>query len=87
MSELRKFFLVNRFHPTEPVLACAGVNGKVILLSADNSFIPFSNWKEKETELELGNFDRPTTMEWNVSIAFKLFEFLFFTPPDQKEPP
>jgi hypothetical protein len=42
----------------------------VILLSADNSSIPFSNWKEKKTQLELGNFDKTTTMEWNVSIAF-----------------
>ncbi len=69
MSELRNILLVNRFHPTEPVLACLVID-KVILLSADNSSIPFSNWKEKKTQLELGNFDKTTTMEWNVSIAF-----------------
>ncbi|XP_046633450.1 calcium/calmodulin-dependent protein kinase type II delta chain-like [Daphnia pulicaria] len=65
VSELRNILLVNRFHPTEPVLACLVID-KVILLSADNSSIPFSNWKEKETQLELGNFEKTTTMEWNV---------------------
>jgi hypothetical protein len=68
MSERGTSF-VNRFHPTEPVLACL-VKDDVILLSADNSSIPFSNWKEKETQLQPGNFEKPTTIEWNVSGAF-----------------
>jgi hypothetical protein len=59
---------VCRFHPTEPVLACS-VNGKVILLSADNSSVPFSNWKKKETQLKLENYRRLESIkiEWNVS--------------------
>jgi hypothetical protein len=65
------------FHPTEPVLACTGVN-KVILLSADNSSIPFSNWKEKETKLELAHFEYTATMEWNVSGAFEIFELTLY---------
>jgi hypothetical protein len=68
----RNVWLVNRFHPTEPVLACTGVN-KVILLSADNSSIPFSNWKEKEIQLKLGNFGELLTIEWNVSREFQIF--------------
>ena len=68
MSELRNILLVNRFHPTEPVLACLVID-KVILLSADNSSIPFSNWKKKETQLKLENYRRLESIkiEWNVS--------------------
>ncbi|XP_046461319.1 uncharacterized protein LOC124207753 isoform X2 [Daphnia pulex] len=56
---------ITRFHPTELVLAC-GFNAKVIFLSADNSSIPFSNWKEKETQLQPEHFERYKTIEWNV---------------------
>jgi hypothetical protein len=66
VSEWGKF--VNSFHPTEPVLACG--SDKVIVLSADNSSIPFSNWKEKETQLQPGNFETSVAIEWNVSRAF-----------------
>jgi serine/threonine protein kinase len=71
MSERGSF--ICRFHPTEPVLAC-GVNDYVILLSADNSSIPFSNWKEKlprqlETEIS-GRYER---IEWNVSRVFYIY--------------
>ena len=57
------------FHPTQPIIACAGYskndNTNVILLSASNSSIPFNNWNKpngtpycKETIL---------AMKWNVS--------------------
>jgi hypothetical protein len=74
-----------RFHPTESVFAC-GVDDQVILLSADNSSIPFSNWKEKETQLQPGNFGKPTKMEWNVSRAFQIFEIDIVLQADQKKP-
>ncbi len=61
-----------RFHPTEPVIACVGVDDKVILLSADNSSIPFSKWKEMKTQLQLGNIGRHKTIEWNVSRALNI---------------
>jgi hypothetical protein len=77
---------VCRFHPTEPVLACS-VNGKVILLSADNSSVPFSNWKKEETQLKLGNYRRLESIkiEWNVSklniyIRFSLLSYCTSTP-------
>jgi hypothetical protein len=69
---------VCRFHPTKPVLACLFEDEdedvtkyEVTLLSAENLFIPFSNWKEKEIQLQLdGNLGRPYTIEWNVSRAY-----------------
>jgi hypothetical protein len=65
---------VTRFHPTEPVLACSVVD-KVIFLSADNSSIPFSNWKEMETQLQPdGIFLKFYAIEWIVSGAFEIFE-------------
>jgi serine/threonine protein kinase len=64
-----------RFHPTESVFAC-GVDDQVILLSADNSSIPFSNWKGKETQLKVGNFGRYEKIEWNVSRVFYIFEYI-----------
>jgi hypothetical protein len=44
-----------------------------MLLFAENSSIPFSNWKEKELQLEIGNFRELETIEWNVSRAFQIF--------------
>ncbi|XP_046634273.1 uncharacterized protein LOC124313399 [Daphnia pulicaria] len=64
MSEWGSFFC--RFHPTELVLAC-GVDDKLILLSADNSSIPFSNWKEKlPRQLETGISGKYERIEWNA---------------------
>jgi hypothetical protein len=74
---------VTRFHPTEPVLACS-VDDKVIFLSADNSSTPFSKWKELETQLQLGNIGRHETIEWIVSGAFEIFEYI--VQAHQKEP-
>ncbi len=68
VSEWGKF--VNSFHPSKPVLACG--SDKVIVLSADNSSIPFSNWKEKETQLKLGNFETSVAIEWNVSRVLNI---------------
>jgi hypothetical protein len=49
------------------------MDDQMILLSAENSSIPFSNWKEKEIQLKLGNFGKFLTIEWNVSRAFQMF--------------
>ncbi len=56
---------VSRFHPTELVLAC-GLNDEIIFFSAENSSIPFSNWKEDEKKFQIGHVKEITTMEWNV---------------------
>jgi hypothetical protein len=56
---------VARFHPMKPVLAC-GIEDKIIFFSADNSSIPFSNWKEDENKFQIGHETRIYTMEWNV---------------------
>jgi hypothetical protein len=71
----RNVWLVNRFHPTEPVLALFSslIDDQMMLLFAENSSIPFSNWKEKELQLEIGNFRELETIEWNVSRAFQIF--------------
>jgi hypothetical protein len=74
MSIRARFFW--RFHPTEPVLAF-GVDDQVILLSADNSSIPFSNWREKlhrqlKTEIS-GKYEK---IEWNVSRVFYIFDYI-----------
>ena len=61
---------VNRFHPTKPVLAC-GVDDKVIILSAANSSIPFSNWSEKEIQFHGEIIRQIDAMEWNVSRILK----------------
>jgi hypothetical protein len=57
--------VVSRFHPKEPVLAC-GIENEIIFFSAENSSIPFSNWKEDETNFQSGYLKGITTMEWNV---------------------
>jgi hypothetical protein len=54
-----------RFHPKKPVLAC-GIEDKIIFFSAENSSIPFSNWKEDEKKFQIGHEKRITAMEWNV---------------------
>jgi hypothetical protein len=56
---------VPRFHPKKPVLAC-GLNDGIIFFTAENSSIPFSNWKEDENDSEIGHVEEITTMEWNV---------------------
>jgi hypothetical protein len=56
---------VTRFHPTEPVLAC-GIKDEIILFSADNSSISFSNWKEDEKKFQIGHLKDIRVMEWNV---------------------
>jgi serine/threonine protein kinase len=71
ISERGSFFC--RFHPTELVLACLVID-KVILLSAENSSIPFSNWKEKlPRQLETGIFGKYKKIEWNVSRVFYIY--------------
>jgi hypothetical protein len=56
---------VSRFHPKEPVLSC-GIENEIIFFSAENSSIPFSNWKEDEKKFQIGHEKEITTMEWNV---------------------
>jgi hypothetical protein len=58
-------YIVSRFHPKEPVLAC-GIQDEIIFFSAENSSIPFSNWKEDEKKFKIGHVKEITTMEWNV---------------------
>jgi hypothetical protein len=66
---------VSRFHPKKLVLAC-GIEDKIIFFSAENSSIPFFNWKEDENDFEIGHVQEIKTMEWNViSSAFKSFQF------------
>jgi hypothetical protein len=56
---------VPRFHPKKPVLAC-GIQDGIIFFSAENSSIPFSNWKEDEKKFKIGHVGGIRTMEWNV---------------------
>jgi hypothetical protein len=58
-------YIVSRFHPKEPVLAC-GIKDEIILFSAENSSIPFSNWKEDEKKFQIGHVKEIWTLEWNV---------------------
>jgi hypothetical protein len=57
--------IVSHFHPKEPVLAC-GIQDEIIFFSADNSSIPFSNWKEHEKKFKIGHVKGNMAMEWNV---------------------
>jgi hypothetical protein len=56
---------VSRFHPKKPVLAC-GIQDEIIFFSAENSSIPFSNWKEDGNKIKIGHVKGIRTMEWNV---------------------
>ncbi len=56
---------VSRFHPKKSVLAC-GLNDEIIFFSAENSSIPFSNWKKDENKIKIGHVEGIRTMEWNV---------------------
>jgi hypothetical protein len=56
---------VSRFHPKKLVLAC-GIKDEIIFFSAENSFIPFSNWKQDENKFQIAHVQEITTMEWNV---------------------
>ncbi len=58
-------FFVSRFHPKKPVLAC-GIKNEIIFFSAENSSIPFSNWKKDENKIKIGHEKGITAMEWNV---------------------
>ena len=57
--------VVSRFHPKEPLIACR-IQDEIILFSAENSSIPFSNWKEDKKKFKIGHVKEITTMEWNV---------------------
>jgi hypothetical protein len=57
--------LFSRFHPKEPVLAC-GIKNEIIFFSAENSSIPFSNWKRDGKKFQIGYEKGITRMEWNV---------------------
>jgi len=64
---------VSRFHPKKLVIAC-GNKDEIIFFSAENSSIPFSNWKEDENKFQIGKKEittfghvkEITEMEWNV---------------------
>jgi hypothetical protein len=67
--------IVSRFHPKKLVLAC-GAEDKIIFYSAENSSIPFSNWKEDEKKFQIGHIKDIRTVEWNVmSCVFQSFLF------------
>ncbi|XP_046634536.1 uncharacterized protein LOC124313770 [Daphnia pulicaria] len=57
--------IASRFHPKKLVLAC-GAEDKIIFFSAENSFIPFSNWKEDEKKFQIGHIKDIRTVEWNL---------------------
>ncbi len=57
--------VVSRFHPKKPVLAC-GIQDEIIFFSAENSSIPFSNWKEDEKKFKFGHEKEIRKIEWNV---------------------
>jgi hypothetical protein len=57
--------LDSRFHPKEPVLACR-IKNEILLFSAENSSIPFSNWKQDEKKFQIGHKKYIMAMEWNV---------------------
>jgi hypothetical protein len=56
---------VTRFHPKKPVLAC-GIKNEIIFFSAENSSIPFSNWKQDEKKFKIEHVEEIRTLEWNV---------------------
>jgi hypothetical protein len=58
-------YIVSRFHPKKLVLAC-GIQDEIIFFSAENSSIPFSNWKRDENTFQIGHVEGIRTMEWNV---------------------
>jgi hypothetical protein len=61
----RDGYFVSRFHPKKPVIAC-GIENEIIFFSAENSSIPFSNWKEDENKFQIGHEEGITLIEWNV---------------------
>jgi hypothetical protein len=61
----RNGIIVSRFHPKKLVLAC-GIKDEIFFFSAENSSIPFFNWKEDENTFKIGHKTRINTMEWNV---------------------
>jgi hypothetical protein len=56
---------VSRFHPKKLVLTC-DIKDEIILFSAENSSIPFSNWKEDEKKFKIGHVKEIRKIEWNV---------------------
>jgi hypothetical protein len=61
----RDGYVDSRFHPKKLVLAC-GIQDEIIFFSAENSSIPFSNWKEHEKKFIIGHVKEIWTIEWNV---------------------
>ena len=67
---------VNRFHPTDAVLAC-GSQGQVTIFKSAKCSVPFSDWRI-ELELKVQNEKEITfvsSLEWNVSYS-NFTEFL-----------
>jgi hypothetical protein len=62
-------YIVSRFHPKKPVIAC-GIENEIIFFSAENSSIPFSNWKEDEKKFQIGHEKEIMAIEWNVISSF-----------------
>ncbi len=62
-------YIVSRFHPKKPVIAC-GIKNEIIFFSAENSSIPFSNWEKEENKFKIKtkikHVEGIMTMEWNV---------------------
>jgi hypothetical protein len=65
----RDGYFVSRFHPKKLVLAC-GIKDKIIFFSAENSSIPFSNWREDENEFQIRHEKEIMAIEWNVINSF-----------------
>jgi hypothetical protein len=57
--------IVSRFHPKELLIAC-GIKNEILFFSAENSSIPFSNWKEDGKKFKIGHETGIRKMEWNV---------------------
>ncbi|XP_057371833.1 uncharacterized protein LOC130692782 [Daphnia carinata] len=54
-------------HPTEPIFACIS-NHELIFYTAENSSIPFSNWKKKVICLpEIIHWGKVESLKWNIN--------------------
>jgi hypothetical protein len=65
--------VVSRFHPKKPVIAC-GIKNEIIFFSAENSSIPFSNWKNNGNKFQIGHEKGIWMIEWNVISSFEEIE-------------
>ena len=54
------------FHPTEPVLACGLLDGRVILLKEPNQSSLFCNWIKSEIPKVDGGYK--VSIAWNVRM-------------------